>query len=261
MDNPIVFTASARGKFWFTPIFSFLRRKFGDIPLTQIESVFGFVEATTLYGGRVFMGRELSKRDVMDLREAGVGLRIPLSNHRVERDEYEANRSFLERYHRKGNSLIITNDDLAQWIRQDYPEYQIEASVIKHITTHERIREALEIYDTVVLPMYLCEDPEFLRAIGPKDRITLFANGGCALNCPARICYTYVSKMNKFMDPDKLYRRLMGRIGFICSRHCSRFRLSREKRGVVYFDVEELAALGFRRFKILRRKPSGRTGY
>ncbi|MCH7834677.1 MAG: hypothetical protein IH911_06330 [Proteobacteria bacterium] len=59
----------------------------------------------------------------------------------------------------------MTNDDLARWIRQAYPGYQIDASVIKNIKTHRKINEALELYDSVVLPMRLNEDFDFLEKI------------------------------------------------------------------------------------------------
>ena len=75
------FTVSARDKLPKEPIFAYLRNNYGNIPLREIDSVFGFVERSTLYGGRVFQKRELSGRDVMSLNNAGIGLRIPMSNH------------------------------------------------------------------------------------------------------------------------------------------------------------------------------------
>ena len=88
-----------------------------------------------------------------------------MSNHDVERDEYERNLPFFQKYHRRGNFVIVTNDRFARWIRQDFPFYQIDASVIKNIKTHRKIEEALEIYDSVVLPMRLNEDFDFLEKI------------------------------------------------------------------------------------------------
>lgn len=105
-----------------------------------------------------------------------------LRNH-YGNDEYEQNLPLLKKYHRPGNSVIVTNDDLARWIRQDFPAYHVDASVIKNIKTHRKIDEALKLYDSIVLPMRLNEDLEFLEKIEAKDRITLFANAGCALTC------------------------------------------------------------------------------
>ncbi len=142
--------------------------------------------------------------------------------------------------------MIATNDDLARYIRRDYPKYKIEASVIKEIDSYKKIDEAFNLYDTVVLPMRLNSDSRFLEGIEVKSRVTLFANAGCALTCPSKICYPSISKANKFKGS-----------AFLCSQPLK----SREMLGMVDFDLEALAALGFRRFKLLRSRPGGITGY
>lgn len=241
------FTISARGKPQGLPVLRFLARHYPTLPIAQVDSLFGFVEHTTLYGGRVFREAELSPRDLGVMYEVGIGLRLPLSNHYVDEDEYERNRAFLERHHRAGNSVIVTNDDLARWIRRDYPAYRVEASVIKHLQSYARIDAALETYHTVILPMECCEQPEFLAGIEHKDRITLFANAGCALTCPSRICYASVSRRNKGHGGGKW--------------RCSQPLKEREQRGMVDFDLDGLVRLGFRRFKLLRAQPGALTGF
>jgi hypothetical protein len=191
------YTISARSKSPQMPVLKFLRDQYGYVPLREIDSLFGFVERSTLYGGRYFTQRELSDRDVAQLNNAGIGVRLPMSNHHVEPDEYDANLALLEKYHREGNSIIITNDTLAKWIRRDFPDYRLDASVIKGIKTHKKLDKAFELYDSVVLPMRVNEDIEFLKKIEDKDKITLFANAGCALTCPSKLCYLSFSKLNK----------------------------------------------------------------
>lgn len=246
-DPSLSFTISARSKKRETPILRFLAKSFPTVPIAQIDSLFGFVEHTSLYGGRVFKQRELTERDVAVMYEVGIGVRIPITNHFADADEYAQNRPFLDKYHRSGNSVIVTNDKLARWIRQDYPDYRIEASVIKNLDTIEKIEAAFPDYDTVILPMELCEQPELLKDVPNKDRVTLFANAGCALTCPARICYASVSRINKGHQ-DAEWR-------------CSQSAKERENRGMVDFDIAALAALGFHRFKLLRSRPGGRTGF
>jgi hypothetical protein len=240
------YTISARGKPADMPVFAYLRKNYGNFPLLEMESLFGFVEPSTLYGGRQFVRRELSDRDVMQLNNAGIGLRIPFTNHHASLREYEANRPLLEKYHRQGNSVITTNDDLARWIRHDFPLYRLDASVIKNIHSHNKINEAVEIYDSVVLPMSLNTDLEFLNAIQCKDRITLFANAGCAFTCPSRICYPSISKMNKPEGGE-----------FQCSQPLK----SREMLGMIDFPLQPLVEIGFTQFKLLRSRPGGMTGF
>ncbi len=164
----------------------------------------------------------------------------------MEPAEYEASAPFLERYHRSGNATIVTNDNLALWIRRDFPKYRIEASVIKNLKSYGKIGKALDIYDTVVLPMELNEDHNFLKGVPNKERITLFANAGCALTCPSKICYVAMSKINKTGAGEQ---------------QCSQTLKEREARGMVDFDLSRLQDLGFSRFKVLRSRPGGMTGH
>lgn len=240
----MIFTISARMKPQGQSVLDFLASNYPHIDLKNIDSVFGFLEVSTLYGGRSFVLPELTPDDVAELYSARIGVRIPLTNHYVEQNEYEGNKSFLERYHREGNAVIITNDKLAEWIRKDFPKYRIEASVIKDIDTHGKIAAALDLYDTVVLPMHMNEQHDFLASIKDKDRITLFASAGCALTCPSKICYPSFSKMNKFRGA--LYQ-------------CSQPLKDRQQMGMVDFDLERLSSQGFERYKLLRPRPEHLT--
>lgn len=249
-DEPLpqidaTYTISARAKPPEAPVFGYLRTHYGHIPLREIDSLFGFVEPSELYGGRPFRSRELSDQDVANLNGAGIGIRLPLTNHHVERREYENNRALLHKYHVRGNFVIVTNDDLAKWIRRDFPLYQIDASVIKNIKTHRKIDEALTIYDSVVLPMRINEDLEFLDKIKEKDRITLFANAGCALTCPSKLCYPSISRINK------------GAPGEV---ECSQSLKSRQQLGMISFELQVFVDLGFHRYKLLRSRPDKMTG-
>lgn len=244
--SDIRFTISARGKIEVLPVMTFLENNFPDVPLEQLDSLFGFVECCSLYGGRPFVQRQISDADVAVMYELGIGVRIPLTNSFVDEDEYRGYARLFEKYHRAGNSIIVTEDALSGWIRRDYPSYKLEASVIKNIDTYDKIKQALDLYDTVILPMWLNVHEDFLSDAPCKDRITLFANAGCAFNCPAKICYHAISKMNKFTGaPFK----------------CSKTTIPRQELGMIDFNIKQLASMGFKRFKLLRAMPGGVTGF
>ena len=111
----------------------------------------------------------------------------------------------------------------------------------------KKINEAAKLYDTVILPMSCNNDEKFLRSIENKKIITLFANAGCALTCPSKICYPSISKANKVGDPS-LFR-------------CSQELKYRELLGMLDFDLNYLQALGFDRFKLLRSRSGDMTGH
>jgi hypothetical protein len=241
------YTISARGKPAAQPIQQFIKQNYSEIPLEQMNSFFGFTEASTLYGGRFFAGTELSRYDIRSMYKMGINLRLPLTNHEASPEEYEENQPFLEKYQRPGNSLIITNDKLAGWIRTDFPEYRLEASVIKNINNVKKVDAAFKIYDTVILPMASNNDEAFLKSLDRKEDITLFANAGCALTCPSKICYPSISKANKVGDKD-LFR-------------CSQKLKERNTIGMYDFDLEKLRSMGFERFKLLRPRKGNMTGF
>ncbi|HIG43130.1 MAG: hypothetical protein ABGY96_16030 [bacterium] len=241
------FTISARGKPSALPIHQLIKKNFSHIPINQIESFFGFTEPCTLYGGRVFTSTELSRYDLRSLYEMGINLRLPLTNHYATADEYAACLPFLEKHYRPGNSVIITNDQLARWIKNDFPDYRVEASVIKNINTLKKVEKAYKLYDTVILPMDANEDGDFLRSIPEKQRIMLFANAGCAMTCPSKICYPSVSKINKNGD--------------MSLWQCSQTLKPRDILGMMDFDLGHLQDMGFHRFKLLRSRPGQLTGF
>ncbi len=246
------FTISARDKKARESIQLFLKDNFSDIPIEQIESFFGFTTFTTLYGGRIWNnnyvnGAELSNYDLRSMYKMNISLRLPLTNHDATLDEYKENIPFLKKYYRPGNAIITTNEDLARWIRADFPDYHLEASVIKNINSLAKIEAAAKIYDTVVLPMSCNQDEAFLDSIEDKSIIRLFANAGCALTCPAKMCYPSVSKANKIMDPS-LFR-------------CSQDLKNRDLLGMIDFDLQHLQSMGFDRFKLLRSRKNGMTGH
>jgi hypothetical protein len=263
MINKFVYTVSARGKRASQPIEKYLKIFFPNIPLQKIESVFGFVEASSLYSGRPFMGRQISDKDYVFLKKNSIGVRIPFTNHFVTEKEYQKNRKILDKYHNKGNSIIVTNDTLAHWIKRDYPLYQVEASLLKEVKTIEDINHALGIYDTVVLPMNLNSHHELLKKIEQKNRITLFGNGGCALSCPKRICYEYISKRNKVLTTtNSLFRFLYFWYSFVLNtKWCMNTIEPRNLHGLKDFDLDVFAEMGFSRFKMLREHAARKSGY
>jgi hypothetical protein len=241
------YTISARDKMAAQPIQQFISRQFSQIPVEQIDSFFGFTTYTSLYGGRIWNKTELSAYDIRSMYKMNINLRLPLTNHQASLQEYKENIPFFEKYYRPGNSIIITNDNLARWIRADFPDYRLEASVIKNIKSLRKIEQAAKLYDTVILPMNCNEDEAFLESIEDKSIITLFANAGCALTCPSRICYPSISKANKTKDPSLF--------------QCSQMLKQRELMGMIDFDLDHLQSMGFERFKLLRSRRSGMTGH
>lgn len=237
----INYSVSCRQKDKNVDVQDFLNLKYMNIDKNMVSTAFGFVEHSSLYGGRVFCEPELSDFDVEQLYGLDIGLKLPLTNHFVTEKEYEDNHEFLEKYHRKGNSIALVNDELAKWIKRDFPNYEIEASVIKNIHTQKTIDKYLEIYDIIVLPMDLYNDHTLLSTLGPKDRLRFFIQAACAFNCTAKICYKTISKINKLPvgQGNDLFK-------------CSQTIKPRENLGYQEFDINALCEMGYTNFKAIR---------
>ncbi|GEM_PF-1237801 len=241
-------TISARRK--KSSVSQLLQEQFASLPLKNVDSFFGFHQRCRLYGGRPFQNPDLDDADLKWMYANGIGFRIPLTNKLVTREDYEQERPFLEMHHREGNSVIVVRETLAQWIRQDFPLYKIEASVIRETDTAEKLLKALEVFDTIVpLPESFNTNYALLDSF-PKDvkaRIRLFLNAGCMYHCPSRICYTSVSKLNKEMPGAQ----------FECSQHRFSYFFT---QGMTDFPIQRYLDMGYRKFKVLRaRGTSGDT--
>ncbi|MDX8399827.1 MAG: sulfotransferase domain-containing protein [Gallionellaceae bacterium] len=208
------------------------------LDIAQVDSVFGnAVYPSRLYGGRVYdLEHSLTDKQIKMLGEQGKGVTFTLTGQFFSEEVYQANRHFLQKYHKKGNGIVCTNDELARRIRADFPDYGLKASVIKNLNTVDKVRRALKLYDRVVLPMDKNDDDEFLQALPEKSRIVLFANANCGYNCEARTCYTAISQMH--WDKQKTI-------------DCSKSWLPRADLGYSFFDVDKFAAMGFHHFKLV----------
>jgi len=222
-------------------ILTYLRFYFIYLNLTQIRSVFGSTtELSGFYGGRIYDPKKsFTETQLETLYLRNINLALTLTNHFFSMELFEKNLPFLEKYHRKGNIIICTSDELAKLIRKNFPLYRLRASIIKNLNTVEKVKMAYDIYDDVVIPMDLNDDDEFLESLPEKERVMLFANAACAYSCPARICYPQISRFNQAKG--------------------SKIRCKKEELGMLeyafyFFDVDKFYNMGFSNFKLIPAK-------
>ncbi|MCP5054188.1 MAG: hypothetical protein GY940_43880 [bacterium] len=214
----------------------------------HIDSVFGnTTRYSKLYGGREFqLNRSLTPRHIEQMEEQGIHLSLTLSNHFFDEESYRESKGLLKAHHKKGNSVICLNDDMALRIKQDFPDYLVKASIIKNIRTVDRLEKCLNLYDHAVLPMDKNDDDRFLLSIRRelRGRVVLFGNATCAYNCPARTCYKGFSEANA---------------GKPVTSVCSKEIVPRLDMGDIYFDIRKLKAMGFCHFKLVPLAPASST--
>ena len=213
----------------------------------DIDSVFGQTEEhCPLYGGRPAETPEMLELDIKWIYDKGIGMKLTLQNKFITDDKYKESKPFLKEYHRKGNAVITATDKLAEYIRNDFPDYKIEASCIQDITDNEQYEKkvATGLYDTIVLPIHCNDDMRFIKNIKRKDLLRLFMNIECSYNCPSKVCYGTTSKINR-----------EERKGMICSL----IHLGIERTfyndditwSQFYFDLPMYEKMGVQKFKLV----------
>ena len=214
----------------------------------DIDYAFGQPEGDTkLFGGRIAVdGFNISRVDSYWLYDHNIGIKITLSTKLFNDDMYKKSRLFLQNYHRKGNAIITSSDKLAKRIKEDFPEYKLEASCIQDIVTPDKLKKkiSLGVYDTIVLPIHMNDDIKFLKKIKDKKQIRLFLNVECSYTCPKKVCYNLTSKINAGTEEKML---------------CSFWDLGLERRfynddinwSEYYFDKSKFDKMGFSKYKLV----------
>jgi len=219
----------------------------------DIDYAFGVVEGySPLKGGRITPegGFNITKLDIYWLYDHNIGIKMPLSSKTFSDDMYKESLDVLKRYHRKGNGIIVSTDKLAECIKNDFPDYKIEASCIQDITDnkHYEKKVALGLYDTIVLPIHSNDDMKFIESIKRKDLLRLFMNVECSYNCPSKVCYNTTSIYNKDSAS-----------GTATKMQCSFYDLGLERTfynddinwSEFYFDLPMYEKMGISNFKLV----------
>lgn len=241
-DERLSFSVSSRKLRQDIDVMDYLRIFYMYCPPGSIESLFGITTFMSgLYGGRPSrLKYSLTQSHLQRMQENNIYLALTLTNHFFDEAQYRESHELLEQHHIPGNSIICTNDDLARRLKSDFPQYEIKASIIKKLDTLAKVNAALEIYDSLTLPMDKNDDDAFLDSLPEKHRMILFGNANCAYTCPARTCYLGFSQEIR---------------GEEITSKCSKGKTPRLDMGHVYFDVKKLAGMGFSRFKLVPLAP------
>ena len=215
----------------------------------DIDYVFGQTEErTALWGGRVADEFNLTRPDIYHLYDKNIGLKPTLSAKVITDDSYQETKFLLNQYHREGNAIVVGTDKLAERIKNDYPDYKLEASAVFDITTKEKLEQKIKtnLYDTIVLPICMNDDLEFLKDIKNKDQIRLFMNAECSYTCPKKVCYGSMTRINQGkVEPDDMK----------CSHYDLNLPRTKYDDSVdwnnFYFDKSVYDNLGYNNYKLV----------
>ena len=90
------------------------------------------------------------------------------------------------------NEVLVNNDILEKYIRENYPSYKVCLSTTKRITTKEQYDQYKGKYDYIVLDYTFNHKPEIFD-LEEKDKIELLIMTFCWDDCPNRMHHQYVT--------------------------------------------------------------------
>lgn len=226
-------------------------------PNVRIGGVFGTFPSAIWNGGRLSMG-QVDEDKVDYALEVYRNLQIPLrwtwTNPTItEEDLQDEYCNLITRKAEDGfNEVLVNNDLMENYIRQNYPKYPIISSTTKHITDIDALNAELEKdYKLVVIDCDFNNRWEYIDKIAHPERCEILVNALCNPHCPMR----------------KRHYEMIGKIqkgdytaGEATIEGCpSQFRMMHEIKKLPHFISvesiwEDYVPRGFRHFKIEGRE-------
>lgn len=208
-------------------------------------------------GGRGVIGqnytREQIRQTIEQYNSLGVPLNFTFTNCLLEekhlKDEYC--NLILEEAQNGMNHVVVNSPILDEYIRENYPLYELILSTTCCLRDLSIINEKLDYYHMICLDYNDNHNYPFLKSIKNKSKIELLLDAYCYPNCPRRKEHYSLLSYSQ-LNPDK------PRPSFECDGQCFSFfdaiRLGN------FIDLGEvykiLPKMGFTNFKI-----EGRTVY
>ena len=241
-----------------------------DVP---IKYVFGSIPCV-LQGGRI-PPRDASVSDAIRIldgyNERGIGCRLTFSNSLIEKSDLKDElcnelMKHLNESKCTENGVIVSSDMLAEYIKETYPNLSVIASQVKPSVEVELGNDSVEyynklmdLYDLVVVNPFKVNDGAFLNSIRDKDKVEFIANHKCLPNCPmAKEHYEVQMAVGRKALNGENYDEDMEKLCKI-NKACLYNRKKYPLAGTSfsYQDMEMLARMGFKHFKIEGRDNSG----
>jgi hypothetical protein len=107
------------------PIIKFLSNRLVDN--TQLV-VYDGINKCRWNGGRINRSVYYNEGLMEFYYSKGISIALTMSNYKIDLTD-ELGNQLLEKFHRKGNALIIVNEDLRKHVRTNYPDYDLIYSI------------------------------------------------------------------------------------------------------------------------------------
>ncbi|MCM1570155.1 MAG: hypothetical protein NC081_12040 [Roseburia sp.] len=222
----------------------------------KIGSVYGTIPGAIWNGGRAVFGIT-GKPEVEKIVEAynskGVPVRFTWTNSLLEEKHLSDTycNMIMKTADNGMNQVLVNRPVLEEYIRREYPGYQIISSTTKRMVNLETLKQELKKdYFLVVLDYDLNHNEEALRELSPMaDRLEILVNEICYPNCPKRA--------EHYLDESRLQLEFDNRTAFRCPNKTYEKRNFAEcMKRPAFISNEEIESYidrGYVNFKIVGR--------
>lgn len=233
------------------------------MPNTRIASFYGTFRGAIWAGGRVTVGATPAPIDMEDaihkINDAGIAVRYTFTNSVLE--ERHLGDTFcnlaMEMANNGKNEVLVNSPVLEKYLRKQYPNFKFIQSITVAERNVDKINEATDKFDLVVLDFHDNRNFEFIDKIRDKGKIEILVNGYCPINCVfSKKHYKNISLINCYQgNPSEGHCLMPNRIG-----HEGFYdALEKNKETSLTFDdvYKRYYDMGFRHFKLVgREEPS-----
>lgn len=221
-------------------------------PDVVVDSIYGCFPSCIWNGGRPSYGMPSAARakEIIEYyNKKGIALRYTFTNTVLEEKHlYDTwGNLLLELGHNGKNSVIITSPILEEYIRKNYPKYDIVSSTTKCIRTIDEFNaECEKDYSYCVLHYDFNNKFDELAKVKYPERTELIQNESCQPNCLMREHhYNEVSRAHlNFVNCD-----------FKCANPCTSHTQTLSRPQYISYNdiVEKYAPMGFNHYKVVGR--------
>lgn len=214
-------------------------------------------------GGRFVTKEKMKYENISSFYKRNINISIPMTNSEIDIMDNLGNET-LDRFHRKGNRIILCNDKLRKHIKSNYPLYSTSFSItasyaeevlwtLKGQDLWDYYKRKLDEYDVVVIPKELLEPPLFdkLHRNLEVSRLEFVIDNDCYLYCKEMgKMYRYLSMLNRVPPFSRIYDQIFSKT---CLKQC---HLGNETFEYWYSKerLQSFIDMGLVRFKIARHE-------
>lgn len=157
----------------------------------NINTIYGCFPGMIWNGGRAFLGftniNDI-KSIINTLNNKNISIRFTMTNNCINESHLNDTycNTILDLAHNSKNGIIINSPILESYLRDTYPKYKYILSTTRCERDINKINEACDKYDMVVIDYRDNNNFDFLNSIQNKDKIEILLNSYCNPNCTLR---------------------------------------------------------------------------